>query len=163
MSAILSLIWAALLPYIGPILHALWSWFGPMGSIARVVRIAGILVGVAGAALGAWWLSRGPDPRDQLVSVYQVNAQAWRAKATVLEAAGRAKDETLAKRAADIERLARELDRLNAEMEAIRAQSQDPDTVLWAADSDWLRAKRARSQDGRAGGRRGGAAPLPAS
>jgi hypothetical protein len=137
--------WALLLPYLGPLLVRLARWWAPWSGIRIGLGAIAALVLALCAFGGAWWLlSRDPPPSPAMVSAAQVEAQRWKALAEARATAAREKDAALVRRAASIAELEAEINSLNVEMEALRAQTADPHRVVLPADDPWLRARRAR-------------------
>lgn len=144
---ILRLLWAYALPLAGPLI----AWVLPRLPLAwlpgKGVLRAGAWLLVAAVAVGGAYVlfSALDDPREQRVAVSEVNAKLLSAQNKALRESIAEKDRILAEREASLATLAADMERLSTAMEAARANSPDPDRVIYPADDPWLLEKRARA------------------
>jgi hypothetical protein len=142
---LLRVAWSFVAPTLGPVITKFAPWLAPFVSaiawrrIARGVAIASLLGAVG---LSVWWLSR-PDPYAlRMVSVPEVEAQRFKAEAAALKKAIADAKETIRQREKESDLADQYIKALEAEKEALRAQSSDPHSAVFAADDPWLLQRR---------------------
>lgn len=137
--------WSLVSPWLGPLVTRVAPWLVPWVSglsLRRIARGLGLAALLTFVAWGVWRFSR-PDPdAPVMVSVDAVEASRLKAENAELKAANARSQETLRQRERG-EVLANQLIlSLEAEKEALRALSSDPDAPVFAHDDPWLLERR---------------------
>jgi hypothetical protein len=141
----LSSLWALIAPWAGPAVVGAAKWLPSFGWIKPAVRAlawTAVLGAVLFLAYGVMKSRR--DPVGEYVAVSEVNAKLLATQNRALISAAAAKDAIIATRDIEFAELEAELAALKLKMEASRAQSPDPDGVVYPADDPWLLDKRSR-------------------
>lgn len=138
-------VWVWVLPWVGPLLPWLLRHLPGVERVKSAGRILVIVCGIASALIVAYAaFAAMRDPVKDYVAASEVNAALLAGQNAALKRANAQKDATLAEREADYAALEAEINRLRKEMEAARANSPDPDRVVYPADDPWLLEKRSR-------------------
>lgn len=141
----LSVIWAWVLPYVGPWLPAILRNIPGWETIKRACRRVFIaLLIIAGVASLYVLMKSMRNPVQEFVSAAEVKASLEAERNAQLTSANAQLQRTLEAREAEKAKLEAEKRSLESELEEARAKSPDPDTVVFPADDPWLLAKRRR-------------------
>lgn len=137
--------WSYLAPTLGPIVVRVAPWLAtlwPGFSLDKLLRGAGLVLLFAAVACSVWWLSRPDENAVPMVAVSAVEAQQLKAQLKAKDEALAKSKETLRLRDVEAELADTYIKTLEAEKEALRAQSSDPDTPVFSADDPWLLERR---------------------
>ena len=137
----IALLRSFLSPWLGPVVvraAPLLAQYVAGFSLRRVLRRIAIAAVFVGVVWGTWRLTR-PDPDAPLmVAVSAVEAQRFKAENDGLKAALAKAEETLRQRERGAVLADQLILSLEAEKEALRALSANPDAPVFAADDPWL-------------------------
>jgi len=137
--------WALVLPWVGPLLPPLLRNIPALATLRRWARRGFIAALVLAALLSLYVAMRTlRNPVEERVSAAEVNASLYAERNRQLTRSVAQLERSLAIREREKAAAENEIAELRATMEASRAQSPNPDAVVFPADDPWLRAKQRR-------------------
>ena len=133
--------WTFASPWLGPVVVRVAPWLAQYiagFSLRRALRRLAIAGMFCAVVWGTWRLTR-PDPdAPMMVAVSAVEAQRFKAENDGLRAALAKAEETMRQRERGAALADQLILSLEAEKEALRALSSNPDAPVFAADDPWL-------------------------
>jgi len=138
-------VWALALPWVGPVLPPLLRNIPALATIRRWGRRAFIAALILAALVSLYVVMRTlRNPVEERVSAAEVNASLYAERNRQLTQSVASLQRTLQVREREKADAEKEIAELRATMEVSRAQSPNPDAVVFPADDPWLRAKQRR-------------------